>query len=1094
MALKNRSAHVRYLLWLIVVAKCLVPPLLAIPLPILPQEKPVLALETMDTTEAESLASSSAPVTTPAALTVAERPTRLTSRQWLGFGWVVGVAAFAVFAVIKALRTDFWLWRQRKLLPAELQTGIENLFSGLGIKTLPSVWLVEGIGQPFVWGLFRGSIYLPADFVKVNSAEHHRGVLGHELSHILRFDAAVNMLQITAQAIFWFHPFVWWANRKIRAEREKCCDEMAIASLDAKVKDYSTAIVNTLIVEHESTRPVPSLAVAGPVRNIEERIKTIMTPGKKFYKRPSWMAITVSLVVAVLAVPTTVALTKRTKDKKNVKADSTKVSVAGQVVSEETGKALIGVLVRVAVPATDMRMVRGSTYHTIYETRTDQQGRFQFEVPLDENTADISLDAFLSGYRSAAGTFRGGGDFRLAKVPVQPNKQIDFLIRLPSALYIAGVVKDHNGRPFAGVQVEGIMRFDRGSGGIARTVTDQKGRFEIFDYPVPAKKRKDERGRLVFRAETAKTVTIEDIYKMTPKQMRSLNVQMPRGWVITGVLLDVDGKPVANTNVGATLGPGIIIRECVTDENGRFKLSGLKKGPIILVAHAMDIKQKVEMPLMYIGKDREITLQLKSVKPKVPIKRVTLLGMQVADVTPEIKKIYDLPPAFDGVVILEPGKDHGRLGIGELREGYLFRIVGNKEIHNLREMIAEILRINDKPHPTRGGAIREGHRGRIRVVYVRRGSTNTQYLRLTDWDAVKLASLIKELDRSTDETNAVFQKSKQGSDIADRVISASTLSRLGKALLIYANDHEDRYPDTISQVEPYLRNQQNFEWIVQNVAYRGKAMTITIPPDTPIAYDMVLLAKGKGTNVLENSGRVRFVKPEDLEKLGVKVGSVEQMQKKDEIQVEARFLLLPSDTNEVEDFLKDERLQPSQSEGGLNSWVCFLNDEQVEQILEFARSNPGSKLLVAPRAKVLDGESATINTQKETKFASGYTEANDPSGEPEPKHDSVKTGVYLKVKPQIQPDEKNVLIIVDFNYVLTYITGYNKYLYKGKYQYQIPGTKRITVSSRYAANSGQTVALGGMKVTKQNGDMTKYRDLLVLIKAEKVTSGNPQIK
>jgi beta-lactamase regulating signal transducer with metallopeptidase domain/5-hydroxyisourate hydrolase-like protein (transthyretin family) len=873
LALKNKSAHVRYLLWLIVLAKCLMPPLFTVPVAVLPQPAPPVPVETVVTLPAEPAVAPATPVVASPMSTVAERPVRFTTRQWLGFGWVVGVAAFVLFAVIKALRTNFWLWRQRKPLPAELQIEIENLFSSLEFRTLPKVWLLDGIGQPFIWGLLRGSIYLPTDFVKVNNAEQRKGVLGHELSHVIRIDAAVNILQIIAQAVFWFHPFVWWANKRIRAEREKCCDEMVIAHLGAKTRDYSDAIVNILISEHESTRPVPSLAVAGPVKNIEERIKTILRPGKKFHKRPSWRAITVSLLVAILAVPTTVALTKRMEGAESPGGGQAQVTVTGKVISEETGKALIGVLVRVAVPATNMRMVRGSTDHTIYETQTDQQGRFQFEVPLDENTADISLDAFLPGYRSAAGTFRGGGDFRLAKVPVQPNKQIDFLIRLPLALYIAGVAKDHNGRPFAGVQVEGTMRFDRGSGGIARTSTDQNGRFEIFDYPVPAKKRKDERGRLVFRVETAKTVTINDIYKMTPKQMRSLNVQMPRGLVASGVLLDVNGKPVGETTVQAMAGPavtGIVLRSCKTDQNGRFRLAGLpERKPLTLYAHAMSLKQKAKLTLVLVDRDKEVILRCETVEPKAPLKTVTMLGMKVADVTPEIKEIYDLPPALDGVVILDPGKDHGRLGIGELREGYFFWIVGNKKIHNVWEMIAEILRINYKPRPTRGGAIREGHRERIRVVYVKKGGTNTQYLKLTDEDADELMSLTKELERTADKSDALSQKSKQGSDIADRVISASILSRLGKALLIYANDHQDRFPDTISQVEPYIRDKQDIEWIVQNVVYLGKGKTIAEPLERPLAYDRAMLTMARGTNVLFHNCMVIFRSPEQLEKLGI---------------------------------------------------------------------------------------------------------------------------------------------------------------------------------------------------------------------------------
>lgn len=321
LVLRNKSAHLRYLLWLIVLAKCLVPPLLTVPVAVLPQEAepllvspsrtPIRTTQALDATLAESL--ESPPITAIAELspTVAEEAPKFTFRQWLGLGWLVGVAVFLLFVVIKALRTNHWLRRKRRPLPAELQSVVEKLFSDVGVRALPRIWLVKGIGQPFIWGLLRGSIYLPADFASVDSAEHRKGILGHELSHILRFDAAVNLLQIIAQGVFWFHPFVWWANKRMRAEREKCCDEIAIARLGTKIKDYSGAIVDTLITEYEATRPVPSLAVAGPVKNIEERIRTMMRPGKQFYKRPSLITTTIVLLLALLIVPTALVLTAR---------------------------------------------------------------------------------------------------------------------------------------------------------------------------------------------------------------------------------------------------------------------------------------------------------------------------------------------------------------------------------------------------------------------------------------------------------------------------------------------------------------------------------------------------------------------------------------------------------------------------------------------------------------------------------------------------------------------------------------------------------------------------------------------------------------
>ncbi len=327
LVLRNKSAHVRYLLWLIVLAKCLVPPLLTVPVAILPQEKPAMLFEVVGslTTISEPLESPSDPVKLTPAPMVRERPAKFTIRQWLGAGWMLGAIAFLIFNLLKALRASLWLWRQRKPLPAELLSDIENLFSAHGIKSSPGVWQVDGISQPFVWGLLRGSIYLPADLLSLKNSKRCKSLLGHELSHIIRFDAAVNFLQVIVQAIFWFHPFVWWANRKIRQEREKCCDEMAIARLNASPRDYSTAIVETLAAKHESIRPVPSLAVAGPVSNIEERIKTIMKPGKKFYKCPSLIAATIVLLLAVLTVPTALVLTARAEEKSSIqKEDATK--------------------------------------------------------------------------------------------------------------------------------------------------------------------------------------------------------------------------------------------------------------------------------------------------------------------------------------------------------------------------------------------------------------------------------------------------------------------------------------------------------------------------------------------------------------------------------------------------------------------------------------------------------------------------------------------------------------------------------------------------------------------------------------------------
>jgi prepilin-type processing-associated H-X9-DG protein len=324
--LRHRSAHARYLLWLLVVAKCLVPPLFGVAVPILPHDGQATAsvpleqstgagTEMTATDFLEGAAAQNPPPSLQETPKAHGLLPALSVQEAIVLMWLTGLIVFLAVASIKAGRMMRRLVRERTELPSEIHRDVRRLFGGLGMERMPKVWMVEGASQPFVWGLWRGDIYLPADFISLGDPEHRQDILAHEASHVLRHDAAVNLLQILAQAAFWFHPFVWWANIKIRQEREKCCDEMAIVRLGAPPRRYSRAIVEALLVEHTSNGLMPSLAIAGPAKNIEERIKTMLRPGKRFYRRPSLPASTCALVLALLIVPTTLALTSRPADK-----------------------------------------------------------------------------------------------------------------------------------------------------------------------------------------------------------------------------------------------------------------------------------------------------------------------------------------------------------------------------------------------------------------------------------------------------------------------------------------------------------------------------------------------------------------------------------------------------------------------------------------------------------------------------------------------------------------------------------------------------------------------------------------------------------
>ena len=138
-ALKNRSAHVRYLLWLIVLAKCLVPPLLEVPVAVLPERTPspaalIAPIPTIEDALPET------PRPTRSASTVApvvSSRQQLSARQCLAIGWLAGAAAFACIAAVKAGRTVRWLHRDRRPLPQDIQTDVDDLLSPFGLRRLP---------------------------------------------------------------------------------------------------------------------------------------------------------------------------------------------------------------------------------------------------------------------------------------------------------------------------------------------------------------------------------------------------------------------------------------------------------------------------------------------------------------------------------------------------------------------------------------------------------------------------------------------------------------------------------------------------------------------------------------------------------------------------------------------------------------------------------------------------------------------------------------------------------------------------------------------------------------------------------------------
>jgi beta-lactamase regulating signal transducer with metallopeptidase domain len=321
--LRRASAHWRYLLWLVVLVKCLVPPVMPIALPgvaktmaqILSkrnaaiQEARSAGMATQSSAKASEPTVSMQTLSSEASLARPSIWARLDWRLWLVTAWAAGGLSYLMTALVKAWRIQLALKRARTWPDMELECEFLEMAKSVGIDHRPKLCLIRGLGQPFVWGIFRGSIYLPDAFGRQGTSRERMLVMGHELAHVLRWDALINFVQVIVQAVFFFHPLVWWMNKMIRHEREKCCDEMAVASLKVDSREYGSAIVERLAAFYEPACPSSSLAISGHAKDLEDRVKSLLQPGRAFHRQPTLPTMITVFLIAITVAPVYLVVT-----------------------------------------------------------------------------------------------------------------------------------------------------------------------------------------------------------------------------------------------------------------------------------------------------------------------------------------------------------------------------------------------------------------------------------------------------------------------------------------------------------------------------------------------------------------------------------------------------------------------------------------------------------------------------------------------------------------------------------------------------------------------------------------------------------------
>jgi bla regulator protein blaR1 len=153
--------------------------------------------------------------------------------------------------------------------------------------------------EPGVFGLFQPVLLLPAGIAERLSPPQLRAILAHEICHVRRRDNLTSALHMLVEALFWFHPFVWWIGSRLVDERERACDEHVLA-LGSDPQLYAESILKVCNFYLES--PLPCAAgVTGS--HLKQRIEAIMNHRIPKHLRIAQKLLLASIAAAALVVP-----------------------------------------------------------------------------------------------------------------------------------------------------------------------------------------------------------------------------------------------------------------------------------------------------------------------------------------------------------------------------------------------------------------------------------------------------------------------------------------------------------------------------------------------------------------------------------------------------------------------------------------------------------------------------------------------------------------------------------------------------------------------------------------------------------------------
>ena len=206
--------------------------------------------------------------------------------------WMLGVVVLSLRMVGGWLLTQMLARRSVRAVAEDVEDAAREMARRLRLRRHFAVLESAAVSVPTLVGWVKPVVLLPAAALAGLSPMQLQAIIAHELAHIRRHDYLVNLLQTFVETLLFYHPAVWWVSSEIRAEREHCCDDLAVDVCGDRLV-YVSALAELTSMERRA------FALAATDGSLVTRVRRILgRPGESRRELPpSWGILVLLMLV-----------------------------------------------------------------------------------------------------------------------------------------------------------------------------------------------------------------------------------------------------------------------------------------------------------------------------------------------------------------------------------------------------------------------------------------------------------------------------------------------------------------------------------------------------------------------------------------------------------------------------------------------------------------------------------------------------------------------------------------------------------------------------------------------------------------------------